>query len=165
MNDAHVHLLLTHIPLVGTIFGVLILAFALLAKKTEAATIGLGVFIISGLAAVAVYLTGEAAEEVVEELPGISEAIIERHEEAAIFALISSIVLGVIALAGLALYRNGVPRWLTSTTLVVAVVVSGIMGWTANLGGQINHPEIRSGTVESPVGGGAVEREHSEDGD
>lgn len=144
MNDAHIHLLLTHIPVVGTLFGLLILAFAMLRKKTEIATVAFGVFVLSGLAAIVLYVTGEAAEEAIEGLPGISEALIERHEEAAVWALGSAVLLGLVSLAGLIAARRGVPALLSRTVLALAVVVAGVMAWTANLGGQINHPEIRS---------------------
>lgn len=156
MTDAHVHLLLTHIPVLGIVFGLLILIYARFRKSVEATQISLGVFVLSGLATVAVYLTGEAAEEAVESLAGVSHAVIERHEEAAFVALIAAIVLGVFSLVGLWLSRKEVPRWLSTATLVLALVVGGIMAWTANLGGQINHPEIRSETVSvAPSGGDA----------
>jgi len=163
MNEAHIHLLLTHLPVVGTLLGLLILTYALLAKKTEALTIASGVFVLSGLAAVAVYLTGEAAEEVVEGLPGISHAIIERHEEAALVALVAAVVLGLVSLGSLFLSRRGVPRWLAGATLILALVASGIMAWTANLGGQINHPEIRSDQVATQAGGEQPSRSYEEE--
>lgn len=151
MNEAHLHLLLTHIPVVGILFGLLILAYALLAKKGEARAIALAVFILSGLAAVAVYLTGEAAEEAVEGLPGISEILLERHEEAAVIALVAAVLLGLVSLAILFLSRRGVSGRLTGAVLVLALVVGGVMAWTANLGGQINHPEIRADQVMTNV--------------
>lgn len=144
MTGAHVHLMLTHIPIMGALFGLLILGYALFLHKQEAARIGFGLLVIAGLAAIAVYLTGESAEEVVEHLPGISEAVIERHEEAAVFGLFGAAALGVLSLTGLVVYRKGIPQWLITTTFVAALVVSGILVWTANLGGQINHPEIHS---------------------
>ena len=144
MSGAHLHLLLTHVPVVGIVFGLLVLAYAWFSGKNEIARVSLGIFVLSGLAAVAVYLTGEPAEEVVEGLPGVSHALIEQHEEAAVAALIAALVLGAVSLMGLWLSRRSLPRWLSGATLVLALVVSGIMAWTANLGGQINHPEIRS---------------------
>ncbi len=147
MTGAHLHLLLTHIPVVGLVFGVLVLGYAWFRKSDEATRIGMGIFVLSGLAAVAVYLTGEAAEEAVEGLADVSHALVEQHEEAALAALIATVALGAVSLLGLWLSRKGVPRWFSSATLVLALVVSGIVGWTANLGGQINHPEIRSTTM------------------
>ena len=152
--------------MVGIVFGLLVLAYAWIRRKKEATQIGLGLFVLSGLAAVAVYLTGEAAEEAVEGLVSVSHALIERHEEAALIALIATIVLGTMSLVGLWLSRRDVPRWFSGATLALALVVSGIMAWTTNLGGQINHPEIRSSTaIVAPVGSEADAGETNEHDD
>jgi hypothetical protein len=54
---------------------------------------------------------------------------------------------GVVALAGLILFRRAerLPGWIVAATLVLFLATSGLMGWTANLGGQIRHTEIRAG--------------------
>jgi hypothetical protein len=163
MNEAHIHLILTHVPVIGTLFGLLILAYALLAKKLEVAPIALGIFVLSGLAAVVVYLTGEAAEEAIEGLPGISEALVEPHEEAAVFALLAAVLLGVVSLGGLFLSRRGLPRRLAGVTLALALLTGGVMTYTANLGGRINHPEIRSGQATVQAGDTGEHQEADED--
>lgn len=145
MDGAHLHLLLTHVPVLGTVFGLLLLAYAVWRKHTDLTKVSLGVFVITGLLAGVVYLTGEAAEEAVEGLPGVSAAAIEVHEAAALYALVATGALGVAALAGLTLfYKVRIPRWFTTMAILLALAASGVMAWTANLGGQINHPEIRS---------------------
>ena len=145
MNGAHLHLLLNHIPVLGIIFGLLLLAYGMIGKKQDLIRTSLGVFVLAALVAIAVYLSGEQAEEVVEHLAGISEAIIESHEEAGWLALLGAGALGLLALAGLLWFRKReMPQGFALATLVVALIVSGWMGYTANLGGKINHPEIRS---------------------
>lgn len=144
MTAAHIHLLLTHIPVLGTLFGLLVLAYGRFRPSVETIRIGLGLFVLSGLAAVAVYLTGEGAEEIVEHMAGVSHDIIEQHEEAAFVALLASGFLGIVSAAGLlASRRLTLATWFANSVLVLAIVITGIMAWTANLGGQINHPEIR----------------------
>ena len=56
------------------------------------------------------------------------------------------VMLGMAALAGLLLFRGGerVPTWFGSLMLAASLMVSGLMAWTANVGGQIRHTEIRS---------------------
>jgi len=56
------------------------------------------------------------------------------------------VVLGVAALGGLILFRRGraLPVWFSVSLLVAALIVSGLMAWVANLGGQIRHSEIRA---------------------
>ena len=145
MNGAHIHLILNHVPVLGTLFGLLLLAYALFRKNKDLMKVSLVIFVLAGLFAGAVYLSGEQAEEIVEHLPGVSESIIEAHEDAGLYALVSAIVLGVVSLFGLwRFFRKPLPTGFATTALLLALATSGVMAWTATLGGQINHPEIRS---------------------
>jgi uncharacterized membrane protein len=146
MNWAHIHLSLNHLPVVGTIFGVLLLLLAMVRKSEELKRVSLGVFVFTALLALPVYFTGEPAEKVVEHLPGVAEPLIERHENAALFVLLMAGGSGAVALAGLILFRRveKLPGWIVAATLVLSLATGGLMGWTANLGGQIRHTEIRA---------------------
>jgi MFS family permease len=148
MNPAHVHLILNHIPLIGMGFTILLLIVALVRKSNELINVALIFTILVALWAIPVYLTGEPAEEVVEDLPGISEQMIEKHEERAEITFIFTEVTGVLALISLIVRRfsDNIGQKLTLLTLLVLLVSGGLMAWTANLGGKINHPEIRSDT-------------------
>lgn len=147
MNYAHIHLLLNHLPILGTIFGLLLLAWATLRKSDELRCVSLGVFVVTAALAIPAYLTGEPAEEVVEHLPGVAESIIEQHENAALFALLGAALTGLVALVGLVFARRAahLSGAVLAAVAVLAVGTSGLMGWTGNLGGQIRHTEIRSG--------------------
>ena len=145
MSLTHLHLMLNHVPVVGLVIGIGLLAFAIAANKSDLAKASLGLFVALGLVSVAVYLTGESAEEAVENLSGFSEAITERHEE---FALVATVVIGSLAalsLGVLVLFRKKLlPRWITLSSFVFALITSGFMGYTALLGGQVRHTEIRA---------------------
>lgn len=147
MNQTHLHLLLNHVPVLGTAFGLGLLAFGLGRQSEDLKKAALVVFVLAALLAVPVYLTGEPAEDAVKALPGVSMPLAERHEQAAAVAFTADLVLGAAALAGLLLFRRGktVPAWFGSLVLVVSLVASGLMAWTASLGGQLRHTEIRSG--------------------
>ncbi len=154
MNGPHWHLLLNHIPVLGTIFSLGLLLFALWRKSDELKKAAFGALVIVGLLCVPAYFTGEPAEGGVTGLPGVSKAHIEHHEEAATIAFVGLIVVGLGALAGLALFRKGkaVPGWFGSSILVAVLIVSGLMAWTANLGGQVRHTEVR-GAPSASTGG------------
>jgi hypothetical protein len=147
MNTAHLHLILNHIPVVGTFISLGLFGFALWKRSEESKGTALGLLVITAILAVPAFLTGEPAEGVVKALPGVSQAIIEQHEEAAHGAFIALCILGGVALAGLFWFRRGrlVPLWFSSVVLAGSLLVGGWMAWTANLGGQIRHSEIRSG--------------------
>ena len=154
MNAAHLHLIVNHAPVLGVVFGLGLLVFALLKRSQELKRAALGVFVIIALLALPAYLTGEPAEGLITSLPGVSKTVIEQHEEAGTVAFIGILILGVGALAGLILFRKGknVPTWYGAVILVAALVVSGLMAWAANLGGHVRHPEIRAGP-SAPVTG------------
>ena len=146
MNLAHLHLMLNHIPLVGIGFTTLLLILAMLRRSNELINIALVFVVVVALWAIPVYLTGEPAEEIVEDLPGVSEQLIEEHEEQAEIAFIFVEVTGALALISLIvrLYSDKFGHRLALLTLLVLIISSGLMAWTANLGGKIRHPEIRS---------------------
>jgi uncharacterized membrane protein len=151
MSLAHLHLILNHLPVLGTVFGLAALAVGLRKPSEDLKRFALVAFATSALLAVPAYLTGEPAEDGVKRLPGMAVAAVERHEEAAGAALGAVLALGVLALTGLIIFRHHRPvaKWSAVTSLLGAVVVSGLMGWTANLGGRIRHPEISSTTFNS----------------
>jgi uncharacterized membrane protein len=145
MSLTHLHLVLNHFPMVGTILGIGLLAFAIAARKNDLAKATLGIFVLLAVISVAVYFTGEAAEEAIEHLPGFSESITERHEESASVATLIMTALGVLCLGALVAFRRKqLPRWMTVTSLVFAILTGGVMSYTAMLGGQVRHTEIRS---------------------
>ena len=145
MNLTHLHLLLNHLPVVGTICGLGLLIFALRRRSNDLTRAALGVLVISALTAIPTYLTGEPAEGAIKELIGNSKQFVEPHQEAAGIALGGILVLGAIALVGLVWFRGErlVPSWFATTVLLGSLIVAGLLGWTANLGGQIHHSEIR----------------------
>ncbi len=144
MDAAHLHLLLNHVPVLGLVFSSLLLAYGLATRSDDVTRAGFWALGLVGLAAVVVYLTGEPAEELVEGLPGFSHDIMERHETAALWATSVAAAVGVAALGGLYVYRDAtVPRKVGVLMLVLSVVAIVPMGWTANLGGQVRHEEIR----------------------
>ncbi len=145
MNWAHVHLVLNHIPVLGAIFGLALLAWALLRRNEALERAALGTFVVVALAAVPVFLTGEPAEGVVEHLAGTAEPAIKAHEEAALVALIAIEGLGLFALTTLLLFRKrALPGPVAGAALVFAVATAGWMAQTANLGGRIRHAELRA---------------------
>jgi hypothetical protein len=165
MNPAHLHLILTHIPVIGIPLGLCFLAYGFL-RGSKGAMRG-ALFMLVAIAAIAIptFLTGEPAEEIVEHLPGVAEPIIEQHEDAAVVSLVLTIVTGALAFGALWLGRN--ERFLRIAmlgTMGAAVAASISLGYTANLGGVIRHSEIRSATT-SLNATGAEEKKAERDDD
>jgi len=154
MTVTHMHLLLNHFPVIGTILVIALLGFAIMRNSSELTKVSLGLLVGLAVVAVIVYLTGEPAKEAIEKLPGYSEAVTERHEE---FALVATIVLGAVGSAALILLlwmrKHATSRWMMISSLVMSLVAGGMMGYTAMLGGQVRHTEVRSGSSAAPVTG------------
>jgi uncharacterized membrane protein len=144
-NPAHVHLLLNHVPVIGTILGIFLLIVALLRKSEDLKKVSLSFFVVMAAVAVPAYLTGEPAEGIVRDLPGVSREMIEQHEEAALVALIVLVVLGLCCLACLYFFRRApaMPTWVVAALLVLSIGAGCLMAYTANLGGQVHHQELR----------------------
>lgn len=146
MDPAHFHLLVNHFPLIGTVFGIIALLAGILLKKDDFKTAAYGLFIITALFAIPAYLSGEPAEEAVENiLPGTTEVFIEEHEEMASIAIWLIEALGALALLTLIFAIKGRPahKTLSIATLVFSLVVFGVMAKVNNTGGEIRHTEIR----------------------
>jgi uncharacterized membrane protein len=151
MSFIHVHLLLNHIPIMGVAFGLLVLLAALYFHSADLRRASLVIFILIGAAAGAAYFTGEEAEEAVKGLSGFTEATVLRHDDAAWYAVIAAILLGLVALGGLWRFRGTAapPRWFTATALTLAILTSGLMVWTGWIGGQIRHSELSGAPAPS----------------
>lgn len=163
MTAVHLHVMLNHIPVIGIIIGLVIFAVAVWRRNESWTRLALGLFATVALVTLATMLTGGAAEEAVEQLPGVSESLIATHEEAAAFAAIGAYVLGTISLVALVARRHrSMPRVLTVMVLPFALLVTGVMAYTANLGGQIRHTEIRDAD-RITIGTGDVESDGKTD--
>ena len=158
MNTTHLHLLLNHVPVLGVVCALALLAYGFWRKSNELKRAACILFVVASLVGVPTYLTGEPAEEAVEGLPGVSEAIVEKHEEIAAIAFGGVVLLGASSLVALVVFRRRqtFPAWASAPVLILAILTTGVLGWTANLGGKIRHTEIRSG-ADAPQ----VEKEYS----
>ena len=144
MNAVHWHLALNHLPVVGSVFAILLLGWAVYRRSDELLRTALGGIALVTVACFPAYFTGEPAEESVRQLPGVSRDVVKAHEEAAEKAFTVLFVVGVGA-AGMLVWmrRQPIPRWVGVGLLVGLLGAAGLLGWAANLGGKIRHPEIR----------------------
>jgi uncharacterized membrane protein len=155
MFFAHLHLYLNHAPAIGLSFGVLVLLYGLFRRSCEVVRASFLMFVLAALICVPVYLTGDSAEHAVKGgVPDVAnDSLIKPHEDAALFALIFVCITGAVALAAfyLLLKKKECPAFLTVSVLIIALFSLVILVRTGQLGGQINHPELRPGYVMPPA--------------
>lgn len=152
MNWAHVHLVINHVPVALVFVALVLLAFAALWKSDDLTIAALVLLVAAAVIAGGTYLTGEPAEDVVKNLPGVSQPAIEEHEEAAEAGAMATAIAGLLAAASLVgRYRRQPPsKWLAIATIVAALAAAGLMARAANLGGYIRHPEIARSLFRQP---------------
>lgn len=145
MNLTHFHLLLNHLPILGSFFGILIFLSGYVFKELPVRKAGLGIFIFAAIMAIPAYFTGKPAENAIKNLPDIAKGMIERHETVAVVALGCILALGMLSAVVFYLItcKKGKTKILMTSILILSLITFGLMAWTARTGGQIRHSEIR----------------------
>lgn len=150
MDWAHIHLAINHLPVWGVFFGLLFSVVALFSKSSDLKKWSLWFVLLISVLTIPVYLTGEPAEELIEHLPGVTEAVIEKHEKSALFGTIVAVALGLVALVGILkrIWNQEKGAKYYRVFIAANVAVALIFAWIANLGGKILHSEIGRSTTE-----------------
>jgi multisubunit Na+/H+ antiporter MnhC subunit len=103
INGAQLHLAVNHMPVVGVLFGFLILFVGMLMKNSSVKKTGLAVLVFASVTVAPAYLSGEPAEDMVEHKPGVTKALIHEHEDSAELSLVFTAITGGVAALALAL--------------------------------------------------------------
>jgi len=154
MDPTHLHLLLNHVPTVGFGIGIALFTVALLGRNNDLKQASLVILVGVALVTIPTYATGNAAQVLLQERGEVTDGttegmvtltLIETHEGAAFLALAFMELTG--ALAWLALWKfrrtSTVSTGMGSAILMISLVTMALMAQAANIGGMINHPEIR----------------------
>lgn len=167
MNTTHIHLLLNHFPIIGTLIGSGVLLWGIIKKDNSIKSIAAMVLALMAVIAIPVYITGEPAQESIEKMPGISESITDLHEEAATLAIWLMGIAGVASLA--ALFINWQKKKLANNAFIILFAISVIsfaaMARTGYYGGQIHHAEIAGGNTinqQNETGGGEQDKKEKD---
>src|SRR5271156_214512 len=113
LNFAHLHLLLNHFPIIGSIIGIALFFASFFGKNEDLRRSSLIIFAVVALLTIPTFLTGRGSELMIADDPGVSDALIQRHEGAAMLAIAFMEVTGALALIGLwQSHRSSRPaRW------------------------------------------------------
>ena len=154
MDATHLHLMLTHFPIVGTIVGVGILAYGHFSNNNSIKKVALVTFFLMSILTIPVFLT-------------VSEKIIEEHEELAEKAIWLMGLLGIISVLNIFLIikKSSFAKSASLIALIISVATVGLFVQVGNLGGQIRHSEIRanSGQFNDPGSISSGSDRHSND--
>lgn len=149
MNFAHLHLLLNHFPIIGTIVALGLFLISMVGKNQDLRRASLIIFAAMALIAIPTFFSGTGAQGAIKKLPGVSETLIERHQGAAMLALLFMEITGGLSLVGLWRSQGSSSparwNWSLSAVLLFSVVTVGLMSRVGTTGGDIRHPEIMTG--------------------
>jgi uncharacterized membrane protein len=153
MNDAHLHLVLNHLPIIIPVIGLLILLGGIVFKSEIVKRTAYLIFMLGAIVTIPAFATGEGAEEVIEELAGVDENLIKTHEEIAETFAILCYALGGISLVGLwaNFYKKSFSTSISYLTILVCAVTFYYAKQTGTTGGEIRHSEIRENTAKQPI--------------
>ncbi len=152
MDWTHLHLALNHVPVLGTpfLFGLLLWSWA----RCQAVTLRfcLWLFVVLAAASVAIKFTGDFAAEKLAAHPAFDKTLIDQHEQSADQATTGVFFMGIAAAVALFVSRRGrtTPAWSLGLLALLALATFALMARTANFGGHIRHPEIRTVGDQAP---------------
>lgn len=151
MNAPHLHLMVNHLPVLGTLFGAALLIAALALRDQAFQKLALAYFVLLALGGIVVYWSGDQAADRIRLLPGVAVPAIDRHAEAGEQAFIGLSVLGAVSLVLLFVFRPPLhlPRAAGIAVVLLALAVVGLAARAAWIGGHIRHPELWSSTGAS----------------
>ena len=149
-TGAHLHLLVNHAPIFGSLFALLVFLASYVKSTDVLRRTALVVLIATAIAGAAADLSGDAAEEAVKGLPGVRHDDIEAHSQMGDKAYILADVLGVLALGALVRWRRRpIPSGATAVMVLATAFVFGAMAYTGLLGGRVRHTEVRPGATKA----------------
>jgi hypothetical protein len=154
VNLAHLHLILNHVPTVGSVaaLGLLILGYA--RRNEHLKHVGLEVLFVIAILTLPVYVSGVAAHQELRALKQAAEDPIRVHQDAALIGFTVMEFAGFVGWVALWQWRRrgAAAQGLVPVATILLIVALAVMGRAANLGGEIRHPEILAGGAATPAG-------------
>jgi hypothetical protein len=153
VNLAHLHLVMNHVPTIGSVAALGVLLLGYMRRNEHLKHVGLEVLFIVALLTLPVYVSGVAGYHEIRNRPEVSVDAIKIHQDVALFGFGWMMIAGFAAWTALWTWRrHGRPgRGLVPISTLLLVMALVVMGRAANLGGEIRHPEILAGAA-APAG-------------
>jgi uncharacterized membrane protein len=147
INVAHLHLLLNHVPTVGSVVALGLLILALVRRDERLTHAGLEVLFLIAVLTLPVYLSGVAAHQKLRDQPGVSDDAMRVHHDAALAGFTVTEFAGFVGWIALwqSRRRGHAARGLVPAVMLLSMVALALMARAATLGGEIRHPEITTG--------------------
>ncbi|MCU0331277.1 MAG: hypothetical protein MUC47_09935 [Candidatus Kapabacteria bacterium] len=145
MHPVQAHMLVNHLPIIGTAIGLMLVVVGMMRRNDALKRAGLIIYTVMGLAVIPATITGDEAEHAVEHVVGVSEPVLEAHEEGG--ERLRNIMVGTAIISGLLLIpvigeqKSGsflLGMWLVAASIACVMAIN-----VGHQGGQIRRPELR----------------------
>jgi len=148
VGGAHLHLLVNHAPVLGAFFALALLVASFIWAPDVLRRTAFVVLIGTGIAGAASDMSGDPAEDAIRGMPGVRRELIHAHESLADKAYLVAGIVAVLSIVALVRWRRvPVPASVAGLSLAASLIVTGLMSYTALLGGRIRHTEVRPGAT------------------
>ena len=145
MNLAHFHIMVNHVPSLGSILGLLLLALGIYKKDETIKQFAYFVLVLITVAVLPTYVSGAEAQRIVKTSASYSAGMVQLHQNLAMVTLLVMTFAGMFAWFGTweirRQKRSG--SLTTAATLILTTAAVVLVLDTASIGGKINHSEIR----------------------
>lgn len=135
--------MLNHVPIIGFLIGLVLFVLSFTGRNDDLRRGSLIIFAVVALVTIPTFVSGVGADRSIAREPGVSEALVRRHEGAAMLGLWFVEATGAAALMALWRFqRTGGPTGRNlAAVLLLATMAAGLMVRTGNTGGDIRHPQ------------------------
>jgi hypothetical protein len=146
LNAAHLHLVLNHVPTLGTAVALGLLLLAVIRRHEVLLHAGLEVLFVIAIVTMPVYVTGAASYAHLRSGAEFSDMAARAHQDAALAGFAVTEFAGFVAWVALWQSRRSgrAGRGLVAAATLLSILALAIMGRAATLGGEIHHVEIRA---------------------
>src|SRR4051812_14869582 len=97
MALAHLHLVLNHIPVIGSAIAFGLLLLSLVRRSDDLRRAGLEVVVLVGLFSLPAYLSGAGGQRQLGNIEGVSSVMVRAHHDAALIGSVSMLVTVMMA--------------------------------------------------------------------
>ena len=150
MNAAHFHLMVTHLPIVGLGFALLLNLVAVIRKNPELRTLSCWCYLLVALLSVLAVTTGDGAGEILLTYPGTSKDAVENHETWGYIFFYALMLNGALAIVALWCSRKNpiLMKNFNTAMLIIALATTFLAYQAGTTGGALRHPEIEQGSYK-----------------
>lgn len=151
----HLHLLLNHVPTIGTVVGLGVFLMSFVRRSEHLRHVSLEVLFLIALATLPAYISGLAAQAMILGRPDVSAEAITAHHDGALVAFAFIEIMGFVAWLGLWQYRRleRMAAWVAPAILALGFLTLVFVTSAATIGGEIRHPEIKLDETAVAAGG------------